>query len=70
MSKIGVAMLATAPLQVYLIWTATWLAFDTIRDRRTARAAAAQARSSARNTFPARRGETKGHPSITNPTEP
>ncbi len=43
-----VAMLATAPIQAFLVWAACWLTLDTLRERRKARTAATAALASAR----------------------
>jgi hypothetical protein len=46
MSKFWVFVLATLPFQIFIISTIGWLAVRTFHERRTARAAAADARAS------------------------
>lgn len=42
MAKLWVFVLVTAPFQVPIFWAAGWLVIDTFRERRIARAAAAE----------------------------
>jgi hypothetical protein len=54
MSDIWATLLATAPLQTFLTWTAWLLGLDSLDQRRTARAAATAVRKSAPQPEPRR----------------
>jgi hypothetical protein len=50
MAKLWVFLLATAPCQLSIFWGVGWQAIATFRERRIARAAAAEARALVRST--------------------
>jgi hypothetical protein len=57
MFKLWIVVLATLPFQIFIFWALGWYAVDTMRERRIARAAAAEARAVPRRANPPADGE-------------
>jgi uncharacterized protein (DUF2336 family) len=57
MFKLWIVVLTTLPFQVFIFWAAGWCVVDTLRERRIARVAAAEARALPRGANPSAGGE-------------
>jgi hypothetical protein len=67
MSKLLVFILMTLPFQGSILWAAGWYVGDTLRERRRARAAAAEAHAPAREQILQHTGNRQTQPPTTRP---